>query len=346
MARASSPRAGPWSRSALRSQGARSPSPASIRSARPRWPCMRAALRRRVVHARAPRRRGAFRRRPRARCPPPSPPTPPARPPAGTPARRPRRRAPALPDGPHRGPLALPERRRGDAASATTAPSRSPRARQRRRRAPRPPAPRRAAARHRRPRCSPARATSLRRASANVRGRLVLATDGAPPARAGGGDPVTDAVNAIATARAQGVNTYVIGIRMPGETELRRKASTTLAVAGGHLPGAVRHYAIHDPGALARAFADVPAPSPSVIRFCVDRRARRGPGHAPRGQRHHPARPHARRDGWGVERPARGQGDLYGPACTGLSGPHARPRRRRHLHGPVAIPRARRTMPA
>ncbi len=160
----------------------------------------------------------------------------------------------------------------------------------------------------------------LRRASANVSRTIVLATDGAPTCTAGGGDNgVTDAVNAIATARAMGVSTYVIGISMPGEAELMN-ALDRMAVAGGHpLPGSVRHYAIHDPGALARAFMDVPRSISECTWFASTAAPAEGEVTLRAGGAVVPHDP-ARRDGWAWSDPARGQVTLYGPACARLSG--------------------------
>jgi hypothetical protein len=159
----------------------------------------------------------------------------------------------------------------------------------------------------------------LRRAASNVSRTLVLATDGAPTCTVGGGDEVADAVSAIAMARAQGISTHVIGISAPGETTLV-SALDRMAVAGGHpLAGPVRHYAIHDPAALERAFTDIPrslsectwhAPVAAPMEGVVTLRA--GAVTIPRDP--------TRRDGWDWTDPTRGEVTLYGSACARFVG--------------------------
>ena len=159
----------------------------------------------------------------------------------------------------------------------------------------------------------------LQRAATNVSRTIVLATDGAPTCTVGGGDEVSDAVAAIAMARAQGVSTHVIGISAPGETELA-SALDRMAVAGGHpLSGAVRHYAIHDPAALERAFTDIPrsitectwhAPVGAPVEGVVTLRA--GDTTIPRDT--------TRREGWDWTDPTHGEVTLYGSACARFMG--------------------------
>lgn len=148
---------------------------------------------------------------------------------------------------------------------------------------------------------------------------LVLATDGEPNCSGAGGDEVSGAVAAIAMARAQGVSTHVIGITEPGEHGLAQ-ALDRMAVAGGHpLPGAVRHYAIHDPAALERAFNDIPrsisectwhAPVGAPMEGVVTLRA--GDTTIPRDT--------TRREGWDWTDPTRGEVTLYGSACARFMG--------------------------
>jgi len=159
----------------------------------------------------------------------------------------------------------------------------------------------------------------LRRAAADVSRTIVLATDGAPTCSVGGGDEVSDAVAAIAMARAQGVSTHVIGISAPGETELVQ-ALDRMAIAGGHpRAGAVRHYAIHDPAALERAFTDIPrsitectwhAPVGAPVEGVVTLRASELT--IPRDT--------TRREGWDWTDPTRGEVTLYGSACARFMG--------------------------